>query len=64
MAAGHHHDFLAGCVPAGADRSAVGTVGAIVIIRWSLGLLHDTADEVRRRIGEDPRLAHLIVEIA
>lgn len=97
--------------------SAVGIVGAIVIIRWSLGLLHDTsgvlldrvpdqafmdqlqhrvenggeakvvdlhvwtvgpgcyaaivavrggisADEVRRRIGPDPRLAHVTVETA
>ena len=96
---------------------AVGIVGAIVIIRWSLGLMHDTAGvlldrspdpaferqlrerveaggaarivdlhvwtvgpghyaaivavrgtldaaEVRRRIGHDPRLAHVTVETA
>ena len=96
---------------------AVGIVGALVIIRWSLGLIHDTAgvlldrvpdpqlmqqlrdrveqggasrvidlhvwtvgpghyaaivavrgtldaEEVRRRIGRDPRLAHVTVETA
>ena len=40
---------------------AVGLVGALVIIRWSIGLLHDTAGVLLDRIP-DPRLATTLRE--